>query len=191
MAAVLGDPNSLNEAIKNAAEGELLEAVNFNSPTQTAISGSLTAIERLKGIAREYRLKVIPLAVSTAFHSEAMAPASEKLAELIKSIDFCPPQIPIYMNMTGESLSKSSDATKTKDKDKECAVKLDIKNNIVNQVQSPVLWQRTIENIEKDIKPDIYIEFGPGSTLTGLIKKIVKGARVHNVATWEDILKYN
>ncbi|MDR2457739.1 MAG: ACP S-malonyltransferase [Clostridiales Family XIII bacterium] len=178
MAAVFGDRENIISTIEmlkgsELRDTEVLEIANLNSKMQTVISGDFSAIEKFKILGKsKYRLKTIPLPVSTAFHSSLMNDAAERLSEYITGMKFNEPHYSQYMNLTGEHFHHN---------------KISVHDYIVKQVKSPVLWQNTIEVIENEFLPNIYIEFGPGKTLTNLVKKITPRAVVYNIETMDDI----
>lgn len=159
MAAILGLQDDIVEKICENID-EIVVAANYNSPGQIVISGSLKgidlAIEELKKVGAK---RAIKLAVGGAFHSPLMHSAKEKLEEAIKTTKFNDPICPIYQNV---------DAKPSKDKEI-------IKQNLILQLTSPVLWSQTIQNIMKD-GINTFIEIGPGNVLSGLVKKINKDA---------------
>lgn len=127
--------------------------VNYNSPAQTVVASSEDTIDELIAAVKAERGKAVYLAVSGAFHSPYMAGASDALGEYLKDITLSQPSIPIFANATAKPYEG------------------DFKQLIARQVKSPVLWQKTVENLA-DLGVDTFIECGPGKTLTGLIKKI-------------------
>ena len=167
MAAGIGKREAVLELIQKARADDVLEAVNFNSPTQTVVAGDVIAVERFSALAAEDRgfgVKAIKLTVSGAFHSSLMKPAAERLAEALKDFDFKDPSLPVYLNVTGgpyedyEKIAIGSANAK-------------VKAIMVCQMQSPVYWQQTIEAMAS-AGIETIIEVGPGKTLTGLVKKI-------------------
>ncbi len=134
--------------------------VNYNSPGQTAISGTKAGIEafceKAKGI------RVMPIPVSGAFHSPYMADASSEFENVLEKITINTPAVPVYANLTGEVYPE------------------DVTSCLAAQMKSPVRWQTTIERMIAD-GADIFIECGPGKTLAGLIKRIDKTVKVYSV----------
>ena len=158
MAAVLALPDETVENICNSITQEVVVAANYNCPGQIVISGSKTGIElaaeQLKAAGAK---RVLPLAVSGAFHSPLMEPARQELAEAIEATHFVKPICPVYQNV---------DAKPYSDPDQ-------IKANLVAQLTSPVRWTQTVLNMLAD-GADEFVELGPGQVLTGLIAKIRK-----------------
>ena len=112
--------------------------------------------------------RCIPLAVSGAFHSPFMADAAEKFGEELQNFEISSPKLPVYANLTAKPYGDEIIAT------------------LKSQMQSPVKWQETIENMIEGGYTD-FIEVGPGKTLCGLIKKISKDARVYSVQDAETL----
>lgn len=158
MAAVLALPDETVENICNSITQEVVVAANYNCPGQIVISGSKAGIElaaeQLKAAGAK---RVLPLAVSGAFHSPLMEPARQELAEAIEATHFVKPICPVYQNV---------DAKPYSDPDQ-------IKANLVAQLTSPVRWTQTVNNMLAD-GTDEFVELGPGQVLTGLIAKIRK-----------------
>ncbi|MBW1973636.1 MAG: [acyl-carrier-protein] S-malonyltransferase [Deltaproteobacteria bacterium] len=174
MAAVIGlDEKKVIELCKKAANGAVLSPANFNSPGQVVISGEAEAVKRAIKIGSELGAKkVIPLKVSGPFHSSLMAPAAKRLERELKSISFKDPIVPVVTNVEAKP-----------NKDGSRVVSL-----LVDQLTSPVKWEQSIRNmIDMGIK--IFIEFGPGKVLTGLIKRINKDITLFNVERPDDIKK--
>lgn len=163
MAAIIGlDDDKVIEVCAATANGDVLQAVNFNAPGQVVIAGSAAAIERAMLTMKEAGAKrALPLPVSIPAHSSLMTPASERLAERIATINVQMPHIPVLHNCNVE-IAGSAD---------------EIAANLVKQLDSPVRWVESVQamhaqGIEK------YIESGPGKVLGGMVKRIVKGAEI-------------
>lgn len=142
--------------------------VNFNSPAQTVVATKEENAEAVEKAFTEERARVKRLAVSGAFHSPFMSKAAEKLENYLDSISLNQPQIPVYSNFTAKPYEDN------------------IKELIKSQVENPVRWTETIENMIND-GVDTFIEVGVGKTLTGLIKKINKEVKVVKVENQEDL----
>ena len=178
MAAVIGDRETIIEAVAKAREHDVLEAVNFNSQKQTAVAGDIDAIARLRASAKESGLKVIPLSVSTAFHSSIMDKASDALASHVESMEFFGPEIKMYSNITGRDVMEEFEEGES--------VSDYIREKIALQVKNPVYWQETIENMGAD-GIEVFVETGPGKTLSGLVKKILPDAKVYCISDPEGL----
>ena len=155
MAAVLGLEDNLVENICSEVEGTVV-AANYNCPGQLVISGELNAIElaceKLKEIGAR-RALVLP--VGGAFHSPLMENAKRELENAINETTFSDPICPIYQNVSG--LPYSSE--------------IEIKENLISQLTSPVKWTHSINQMVKDGAKE-FIEVGPGRVLQGLVRKI-------------------
>lgn len=142
--------------------------VNYNSPAQTVVAASEEEIDALCAMAKENKGKAVRLAVSGAFHSPFMSEASEGLAAYLQAFELNAPKMPLYANFNAQPYAG------------------DYKALIAAQVQNPVRWQQTVENmIATGI--DTFIEVGVGRTLAGLIKKINGDVSVFNVETKEGL----
>lgn len=157
--------------VENAVlEFENLYAVNYNSPGQTVVSGAKTSMDAFAEKVKELGGRMIPLAVSAAFHSPFMEEASQKFGAALDSFEIKTPEIPVYANLTAMPYAD------------------DVKATLEKQIKSPVRWQKTIENMIADGFTD-FIEVGPGNTLCGLIKKISKDVNVYSVDSEETLVK--
>ena len=158
MAAILGlDDAIVREVCAEAAQGEVLEAVNFNSPGQVVIAGNKAAVERGMELAKAKGAKrALPLPVSVPSHCALMKPAAEKLAEYLKNVTINAPQISVIQN---------ADVLAYQDADK-------IKDALVRQLYSPVRWVETVQAIHTQGVTQA-AECGPGKVLAGLTKRIV------------------
>jgi len=162
MAAILGlDDQAVREVCRNAANGGVAEAANFNSPGQVVIAGHRGTIERAIELAKEAGARrAIMLAVSVPSHSTLMLPAGEALAESLQAAAFQAPSLPVI---------NAVDATPYTDAN-------DIRQRLTRQVSSPVLWVDTVQRLIADGATSI-AECGPGKVLTGLIKRIDRSVR--------------
>lgn len=157
MAAILGlEDERVREVCAAAAQGDVVQAVNFNSPGQVVIAGSREAVERAIGLAKEAGAKrALPLPVSVPSHCELMKPAAEKLAARLQEIAVSAPAIPVLHNF---DVQPHADADS-------------IRNALTMQLSSPVRWVETIQAISAQ-GIDRLIECGPGKVLAGLNKRI-------------------
>ncbi len=157
MAALLGlSDDDVIGIVENAAQGEVVEAVNFNSPGQVVIAGSKSAVERAIDMAKSAGAKrALLLPVSVPSHCLLMKPAAVRLADKLSMVRFNPPEIPVINNVA---------ATVNDDVDA-------IRNALVEQLYSPVLWTSVIAKMSA-IGIDTLIECGPGKVLAGLTKRI-------------------
>ena len=158
MAAVLGLEDEVVENICSevSAEGDIVQAANYNCPGQVVISGSTEGIEKACARLKEAGAKrALPLSVSGAFHSPFMQPAKEELEAAINATTFSVPRCPVYQNVDGKPYTSPQE----------------IKANLIAQLTAPVRWTRTIQQMIADGAEE-FTEFGPGNVQQGLIKKI-------------------
>jgi [acyl-carrier-protein] S-malonyltransferase len=177
MAAVLGlDDDAVRAVCAEAAQGEVLEAVNFNSPGQVVIAGNKAAVERGCILAKEKGAKrAIPLPVSVPSHCALMRPAAEKLRVALSAIEVTPPIVPVLHN---------ADVTNHTDPDA-------IRDALEHQLYSPVRWVDTIHAMSAQ-GIQLIAECGPGKVLAGLNKRIVEGmlsVAIADAATLADTLQ--
>ncbi|MBA3829548.1 MAG: ACP S-malonyltransferase [Taibaiella sp.] len=158
MAAVIGLEDSIVEKICSEVQGEIVIAANYNCPGQLVISGSNEGIrlagELLKAAGAK---RVLQLPVGGAFHSPLMESAREELEIAIDATHFSNPTCPIYQNVDAHPYIEPSV----------------IKQNLINQLTSPVRWTQTVQNMVANGATHL-TEVGPGSVLQGLVKKIAK-----------------
>lgn len=181
MAAALGKREKILDLVEQAREDGILEGVNFNSPKQTVVAGDKAAVARFAELAKENRIKAIPLSVSTAFHSPMMIPAAEKLKDVLRQAELKMPEITVYADVTADDIMKDYDGGDLKDYLVEIMAK---------QAMSPVYWEKIIRRFEADGVKAI-IEVGPGTTLSGLTKKTCKeiaALNVENVETLQETI---
>lgn len=158
MAAILGlDDESVRAVCAEAAQNEVLEAVNLNSPGQVVIAGNKAAVDRGMELAKAKGAKrALPLPVSVPSHCALMKPAALQLAEYLKNVTVNAPLIPVLHNA---DVAANSDGEK-------------IKDALVRQLYSPVRWVETIQAIAAQGVTQT-AECGPGKVLAGLTKRIV------------------
>jgi len=157
MFAIIGlDDALIIEACKKAEQGEVVSAVNFNSPGQVVIAGSAAAVERAGALCKEAGAKrALPLPVSAPFHTSLMRPAADRLAEQIAATEFKAPQIPVVHNVTAQTESNPEK----------------IKALMIEQIYSAVRWVECV-NTMSQAGITTTVECGPGKVLSGLNKRI-------------------
>lgn len=157
MAAILGlSDEDVRASCAEAAQGEVVEAVNFNAPAQVVIAGHKAAVERACDAAKARGAKrALPLPVSAPFHSSLLRPASDRLRQYMQDIAFSGPQIPLINNV---DVAINNDVAA-------------IKDALVRQAASPVRWVETVQKMRADGVTHI-VECGPGKVLAGLVKRI-------------------
>lgn len=164
MAAVMKlDPEKIAEVCNNAKE--YAAAVNYNSPQQTVVAGTPEGIAEVSAVFAEMGARVIPLNVAGAFHSKLMQPAADKFFEIAKTIQFKAPQVKYYSNVTGGELTDFSDMASI----------------LAKHIVSPVRFTSELAAMS-EAGADTFYEFGPGKTLTGLVKKTLKGVTAVNIS---------
>ncbi|MBO0795645.1 MAG: ACP S-malonyltransferase, partial [Ktedonobacteraceae bacterium] len=138
---------------------------NYNAPGQIVISGAQRALELACELARARGAKrVMPLAVSGAFHSPVMQPAANALASTLQQIELRDPTVPIISNITATPLTSAQD----------------LHNELAEQVATSVQWVRTIEYMVSQ-GVNTFIEIGPSQALSGMVKRIAKGVTLLNI----------
>ncbi len=156
MVAVLKFDDKVTEEVCASVTDDVVVPANYNSPQQLVISGSLTGLEKAQERLREAGAKrLLPLNVGGAFHSPLMLPAQEELAEAIRQCHFRQPSCPVYQN-----------ATATASSDPET-----IQQNLLVQLTNPVRWTQSVRQMIAD-GAGKFVEFGPGSALQGLVRRI-------------------
>ena len=158
MAAIIGlDDASIAKACEEAAEGQVVSPVNFNSPGQVVIAGHKEAVERAGAACKAAGAKrALPLPVSVPSHCALMKPAADKLAVELAKITFNAPTVPVVNNV-----------------DVKCETNGDaIRDALVRQLYNPVQWTKSVEYMAAQGVEHLY-EVGPGKVLTGLTKRIV------------------
>ena len=166
MAAIIGlDDDAIAKACEDAAQGQVVSPVNFNSPGQVVIAGHKEAVERASALCKEAGAKrALPLAVSVPSHCSLMSPAAEKLAAQLETIDVKSPTLKVINNV---DVAIESDPAA-------------IKEALKRQLFSPVRWSETVQFFAAN-DVSLQIEVGPGKVLSGLAKRIDKS--VSGVAT--------
>jgi [acyl-carrier-protein] S-malonyltransferase len=166
MAAILGlDLPAVDAACREAAQGQVVSPANINSPGQVVIAGHKEAVERAIVAARAAGAKrAIPLPVSAPFHCALMMPAQHRLARDLAAVTFSNPSPPLVNNADARVVGSAGDC----------------RDGLVRQVSAPVRWLESVQALAK-AGVDTVVEVGPGTVLSGLVKKIDKGLRVLNV----------
>jgi len=176
MAAILGTTTTpIDEICARATkEAGLVVPANYNTDEQTVISGEIAGVERAMELAKEAGAKrAIRLPVSGAFHSPLMQPAVVGLTDAIATSAFTDPGFPVFSNVTADASTTAVDA----------------KDLLLRQLTSPVRWSTEIRNIAGHFPDALYVELGPGNVLTGLMGRLVKGARTFACGTAADVEK--
>jgi [acyl-carrier-protein] S-malonyltransferase len=166
MAAILGlDRQKVLEICAKASTTGVCEAVNFNSPGQIVISGTLEAVQNAAALAGEAGAsKAIVLNVSGPFHSSLMTPASEMMADELKKYSFSHPRFPVVTNCDAELTADASA----------------VPGKLVRQINGPVLWEDSVKRMI-DKGAELFIELGPQRVLSGLLRRIDKSKKCVNI----------
>ena len=174
MAAVLNAPEgSVEKAVKEASKAGYVDIANYNSPVQVVLTGDEEAVKKAGEILLEAGArKVVPLAVSGAFHSKYVENAGKHFEEFVNSLEISDVTVPVITNVDAAPTTFASD----------------FKNKMPRQIYSSVHWTQTIEYMLKE-GVDTFIEIGPGKVLAGLNKKIAPEAKVYNIFDFESLEK--
>jgi [acyl-carrier-protein] S-malonyltransferase len=174
MAAILGDVDGGIEAICALATSEVgcVVPANYNSPGQVVISGEVAAVERAMELAKAAGAKrAIRLNVSGAFHSPLMEVARDGLADALDAASLRDPAFPVYANVTAEPVRRGADARRL----------------LLEQLTAPVAWTRLVERLAADYPGALFVEMGPGTVLTGLVKKIAPAVQTSTCGTLPEV----
>jgi [acyl-carrier-protein] S-malonyltransferase len=166
VAALLGlNADAVKDVCREAALVGVVQAANFNSPGQVVIAGEKAAVERAIEIAKTRGCKkAIPLPVSVPVHTPLMQPAADRLARDLASISWSDLRVPLVTNAEAKSLTRAAE----------------IAPSLVRQLPSSVLWEESVRAMAA-MGVTTFVEVGPGTVLTGLIKRIVPDAVTMNV----------
>lgn len=170
MAAILGlDDADVLAACAEAAQGEVVSAVNFNAPGQVVIAGAAAAVERaIEACKARGAKRAMALPVSVPSHCALMKPAAERFAESVAAIAWQAPQIPLVQNVSAAVVSDLAT----------------LKADLLAQLYSPVRWVESMVRLSEQGVTEL-VECGPGKVLSGLNKRCVKGINTYNLDTPE------
>jgi len=161
MAAVIGLPASTVASTCEEID-EMVEAVNFNSPSQTVISGEVEGINKaIRSLREKGAARVVRLPVSGAFHTPLMRGAASRFSRFLDEIDFGEPSCPIITNVDAEYKIRGDT----------------VKEALKRQIDHPVLWEESMKKILRK-KIDLFLEVGPGRVLRSLMQRIERNATV-------------
>lgn len=168
MAAILGlEDADVLAACAEAAQGEVVSAVNFNAPGQVVIAGGAAAVARaIEACKARGAKRAMPLPVSVPSHCALMQPAAERFAEAVAAIDWQAPQIALVQNVSAAVVTDLDS----------------LKRDLLAQLYSPVRWVESMVCLAGQGVTDL-VECGPGKVLFGLNKRCVKGINTHNLDT--------
>lgn len=175
MYAIIGlDNESIIKACAESEQGEVVSAVNFNSPGQVVIAGAKSAVERAAAACKTAGAKrALPLPVSVPSHCALMKPAADKLAETLTQLNFNQPTVAVINNV---DVQAETDPAKVADA-------------LIRQLYSPVRWTEIVEKMAHD-GVEVLVEIGPNKVLTGLtsrIRKELSAAAVNDIKSLETI----
>lgn len=168
MAAILGlEADVVVEVAAAAGEGEVCAVANFNSPQQTVIAGQREAVERAMTEAKARGAKrTIALPVSAPFHCSLMRPARDGLEPLLAATEFADPRVPVVNNVDAEAEVSGADARQA----------------LVRQVDGAVRWLHSVRLMVEQFAVGEFLELGPGSVLSGLVRRIVPAVATASLA---------
>ena len=172
MAAILGlDAAIVAQACEEAAQGEVVSPANMNGGGQVVIAGARDAVSRAGERAKALGARrVIPLPVSAPFHCALMKPAQERLAPELRALPVHDPRPPIVANVDAALKYRAAEAIEA----------------LVAQVSSPVRWEEVVRRLASE-GVTTYVEVGPGTALSGMVRRIHSDATVANISAPEDL----
>jgi [acyl-carrier-protein] S-malonyltransferase len=172
MAAILGlDLAAVEDACREAAQGEVVSPANVNSPGQVVVAGHAAAVDRAAEACKARGAKrAVKLAVSAPFHCALMMPAQQRMAADLAGVAFGDPEVPLVNNVDARVVRTAA----------EC------RDGLVRQVSGTVRWQESVERLVAE-GVSTFVEVGSGTVLCGLVRKIAKGARMLNVESPESL----
>lgn len=172
MAAILGlEAGLVRQACDEAAHGDVVSPANINGAGQVVIAGAKDAVERAIVRAKELGARrAVPLPVSAPFHCALMKPAAERLAPELRALPVGVPRMPVVANVDAEPKTDAGAAIEA----------------LVQQISAPVQWEAVVRRLASE-GVNTYVEVGPGTVLSGLVRKIHKDARVYSFGAPEDL----
>jgi [acyl-carrier-protein] S-malonyltransferase len=172
MAAILGlDAETVARVCEEAAQGEVVSPANLNGGGQVSIAGAQAAVARAGERAKAAGAKrIIPLSVSAPFHCALMQPAADRLAPELRALPVKDPRVPIVANVDAEPKRAAHDAIEA----------------LVAQVASPVRWEEVVRRLASE-GVTTYVEVGPGTVLSGLVRKIHRDASIASFGAPDDL----
>jgi [acyl-carrier-protein] S-malonyltransferase len=172
MTALVGvSPEEAMQLSTIAGRGDVLGVANENSASQTVLSGSVAAIERVEDLARSRKVKAVRLKVAGAFHSPMMQPAVDRVRAVIARLEFRAPECPVIPNASGRPTSNPHE----------------IRDLLSRQLTAPVRWSRTMDSIA-ELSVDLVIEAGPSDVLTRLARRSIQNAAAIAVGGPADVM---
>ncbi|MFN3390815.1 MAG: ACP S-malonyltransferase [Meiothermus ruber] len=168
MAAVLKVPAQTIQELTAGIAG--VEIANYNSPEQTVISGTAKGVAEAAEVLKSHRARVVPLPVSAPFHSSLMRPARERLAADLAQVEFSTPRFPVYSNVLAQPETRPSV----------------IRELLLEQITHAVRWVEILQHLKaQGVK--VYLEFGSGKVLTGLVGRTLEGVEARSLTSPQEI----
>jgi len=168
MAAVLGlEEAAVRDACAaaSAQTGEPVEVANYNAPDQLVIAGTARALSQAsEEVQRRGARRVVPLKVAGAFHTSLMRGAAAAFAPHVRMAPLQPPQVPVVLNTSGQEVTSAE------------ALRVELEA----QIASPVRWAQSMARCA-ELGAEVFVELGPGQVLSGLARRVVRGAQTLNV----------
>ncbi len=173
MTAVLGlKASEVEDLCREVSAKSWVQPANYNAPGQIVVSGMIPGLEMVESLARDRGARVVRLSVSAPFHSRLLEPAGAILSKALAGIAWQPSHFPVLANVDGEL----------------CSTPAEIIPRLITQVSRPVRFQQSVEKT-LTMAVDGFLEFGPGRSLTSLLKKIDRKQKVANVEDGASLLK--
>jgi [acyl-carrier-protein] S-malonyltransferase len=176
MAAILGKLDTPIDDICAVAtrEAGLVVPANYNNDEQVVVSGEIAGVERAMDLCKAAGARrAIRLSVSGAFHSPLMEPVELAFSGAVSDTEFDDPEFPVYANVTAAPCTTASEA----------------RTLLLRQLTSPVRWSEEVRAMASTYPDALYVELGPGNVLSGLVSRIVSGARTVSVGAPSDLDK--
>jgi [acyl-carrier-protein] S-malonyltransferase len=171
MAALIGGDAASALALAEACD---VEVANYNSPGQYVLSGAVDGVNQAIALAKEKGFrKAVPLDVAGAYHSRLMAPAQSRLAEALTATPMEAPKFPVIANFSAQAVRDPVTA----------------RESLTKQVTGSVRWIESIERLVNELGVTLFLEFGPGAVLAGLVGRIVSGAEVISIGDTASVAK--
>ena len=168
MAAILGlDADAVGSVAEEASEDQVCSVANLNAPTQIVIAGNKEAVERAVELAKQAGARrAVVLPVSAPFHSPLMAPARVGLTPFLEATPFSDLSVPVVTNVDAEPITSGEVA----------------RESLIRQVDGAVRWVESIQSMAERAGAKLFVEVGPGTVLTGLVRRIAPAVQAVNVS---------
>ncbi len=173
MSAVLtSDMEKTLEEINNLNSQDIeIWISNYNDASQIVVSGNNEDLEYIKLNPKSISSKrIVPLEVAGAFHSRVVSPAKIEVEKTLNEIDVKEGNIPVYMNFNGKITSKET-----------------LRDSLINQIDSSVMFYNQILNIENELKPDLWCHIGPGNVTAGMVRKSISSKEIKTINSLESL----